>query len=99
MSVCLKQHGLESALQLLGHSASGDSEGEETAEEQSSLLDAVFTRINGLERRLQVRMYCVVMNAEYYVRMWSMICTVIIMSVGLSAIRQTLYLDCVHLYA
>ena len=61
MSVCLKQHGLESALQLLGQSATsssgeGDSSGRtDEMEEQCSLLDAVFTRINGLERRLQVR--------------------------------------------
>ena len=54
VSVCLKQHGLESALELLGCSTSGGSGGEETAEEHSSLLDAVFTRINGLERRIQV---------------------------------------------
>ena len=60
MSVCLKQHGLESALELLGHSTSTtsstgiDSSGSEEVEEHSSLLDAVFTRINGLERRIQV---------------------------------------------
>ena len=63
VSVCLKQHGLEPALQLLGRSdsarASSDGSGgtEEAGrdmEEHCSLLDAVFTRINGLERRLQV---------------------------------------------
>ena len=52
VSVCLKQHGLESALELLGQSASGG--GAEETEDHCSLLDAVFTRINGLERRLQV---------------------------------------------
>ena len=105
VSVCLKQHGLESALQLLGQSenrttssssssssssstvagssssnstvassssssstvasSSGDSSNSTVAstvgggtadevEEHYLLLDAVFTRINGLERRLQV---------------------------------------------
>ena len=63
VSVCLKQHGLESALELLGHSTTStnsttgsSSSGSEEVEEHSSLLDAVFTRINSLERRLQVEL-------------------------------------------
>ena len=46
--VCLKQQGLESALQLLGQSADSTA-----MEDNRSLLDAIFTRVNGLERRLQ----------------------------------------------
>ena len=46
---CLKQHGLESALRLLGQPTGGG-----RMEENRALLEAVFTRINGLERRLQV---------------------------------------------
>ena len=85
VSVCLKQHGLASALQLLSqsepsrahssgggqsepsraHSSGGDGDGGggggdtgeagREVEAHFSLLDAVFTRINGLERRLQVQ--------------------------------------------
>ena len=47
--VCLKQHGLESALRLLGQSTERPK-----MEENKTLLDAIFTRINALERRLQV---------------------------------------------
>ena len=61
VSVCLKQHGLETALRLLGQSQScgggGGGGGEVAGKEMKdhcSLLDAMFTRINGLERRLQV---------------------------------------------
>ena len=46
--VCLKQQGLGSALQLLGQSADSSA-----MEDNRSLLDAIFTRVNGLERRLQ----------------------------------------------
>ncbi len=47
MCACLKQHGLESALRLL-------STGSNEMEGSIALVDAIFTRINGLERRLQV---------------------------------------------
>lgn len=46
--VCLKQHGVKSALKVLGQSADSPS-----LEANKSLLEAVFTRVNGLERRLQ----------------------------------------------
>ena len=87
VSVCLKQHGLESALQLLGQSSdhchssvsgvssgvsgvsssvsgvsssvSGVSSGSDEVEDHYCLLDAVFTRTNGLERRLQVLYMCI----------------------------------------
>ena len=49
VSACLKQYGIESALQLLGHST-GDGP---DVESSKNLIDAIFTRINGLERRLQ----------------------------------------------
>ena len=48
VSVCLKQHGLSSPLQLLGHSRE-----ESGLESHKALLEAIFMRINGLERRLQ----------------------------------------------
>ena len=83
VSVCLKQHGLESALQLLSqsepsraHSSGGGGgdggggggdmgEAGREVEAHFSLLDAVFTRINGLERRLQVQyMYSIYTHPE-----------------------------------
>ena len=45
MSVCLKQYGLASPLQLLGE--------ESGLVAHTPLLEAIFTRITGLERRLQ----------------------------------------------
>lgn len=49
VSACLKQYGIESPLQILGHSTGTSSE----VESIRSLVDAIFNRINGLERRLQ----------------------------------------------
>ncbi len=45
ISACLKQYGLGSPLELLGR--------ESDLLAHAGLLDAIFTRINGLERRLQ----------------------------------------------
>lgn len=49
VSVCLKQHGAESALHILGGEA-------DTVEMEAwkGLLEVVFSQINGLERRLQL---------------------------------------------
>lgn len=49
VSVCLKQHGAESALDILDREVS-----EDEMEGWKDLLDLVFARINGLERRLQL---------------------------------------------
>ena len=49
VSVCLKQHGADSALHILG-----EEEGTEEMESWKGLLEAVFTYINSLERRLQL---------------------------------------------
>ena len=49
VSACLKQYGVGSALRLLGHSTGDGSD----VENSKSLIDAIFSRINGLERRLQ----------------------------------------------
>ena len=49
VSVCLKQHGAESALDILGQGVS-----EAELEGWKDLLEVVFARINGLERRLQL---------------------------------------------
>ena len=51
MSVCLKHCGMGSTLLLLGK------EDPESIEQSRAFLDAVFTHINGLERRLQVNTY------------------------------------------
>ena len=45
MSTCLKHHGINSPLSLMA---------DDNIEENQSLLEEVFNRINGLERRLQV---------------------------------------------
>ena len=49
ISVCLKQYGAESALQVLSKDAD-----EAEMDGWRELLEVVFTRINGLERRLQL---------------------------------------------
>ena len=49
VSACLKQYGIDSALHILGHSTGGGSD----VENSKALIDAIFNRINGLERRLQ----------------------------------------------
>lgn len=49
VSVCLKQHGAESALDILDREV-----GEDEMESWKELLESVFSRINGLERRLQL---------------------------------------------
>ena len=49
VSVCLKQHGAESALDILDSETS-----DEEMEGWKELLELVFARINGLERRLQL---------------------------------------------
>lgn len=48
ISVCLKQHGSPSPLKLLGQTVEGTA-----VQAQGGLLEAILTRINGLERRLQ----------------------------------------------
>ena len=45
VTVCLKQHGLGPPMQILGQKLCLDT--------NTALLEAIFTRINGLERRLQ----------------------------------------------
>ena len=50
VSACLKQYGIQSPLRLLGHSATG---GGQDVESNKTIIDAIFNRINGLERRLQ----------------------------------------------
>lgn len=44
VSTCLKYHGIDSVAIAM----------EQTVVENSSLLEEIFNRINGLERRLQV---------------------------------------------
>ena len=54
VSVCLKQHGASSALQLLTLQEEGSKEDTSKMEEWKELLEQVFGRINSLERRLQL---------------------------------------------
>ena len=49
VSSCLKQYGVDSPLRILGHSTGDGSD----VECSKTLIDAIFNRINGLERRLQ----------------------------------------------
>ena len=53
VGVCLKQYGLESALRLLGQPGAGGGAGSGMGDHRA-LLEAILTRVNGLERRLQV---------------------------------------------
>ena len=53
VGVCLKQYGLESALRLLGQPGAGGGAGS-GMDDHRILLEAILTRVNGLERRLQV---------------------------------------------
>ena len=53
VGVCLKQYGLESALRLLRQPEAGGG-ARSGVQDHHALLEAIFTRVNGLERRLQV---------------------------------------------
>ena len=55
VSVCLKQHGASSALQLLARQEEGENKNDKVKMEGwKELLGQVFARINSLERRLQL---------------------------------------------
>ena len=49
VSACLKQYGIESPLRILGHSTGSGLD----VDANRALIDSIFNRINGLERRLQ----------------------------------------------